>query len=408
MSYSGYALIDSVTGKVSTTFIPTSTEFEMIFKSVQIGYDGFTGALKLYSEQGAVDAIATLKPHASMMGDQTYYFPNGVPVATYLMTMTNAGVMGFDSSVYIDNTNIQTINGVKTFGSFPITPSANPTTAYQVANKAYVDTLAGGLKPHPSVRAVTTTALPACTYTGTPTFTLVADATGVIPAQDGVTLVNGNRLLVKDQADQKQNGIYVVTNIGVNGPAGLEFTLTRADDFNSDSEVTAGNFTYVTEGSTRAGYQYAQTTPSATLDSSNLVFGILYAPLAETLNSVTSAGSSTTNAITVGGITTTKQVIESSIKNLVFSDSPYTVLSTDRHIYCKTAAGAITINLPVATGTGRIISIGKRDNAQGVITIVADTTGTPDLINGQATLVLSDIYDDATIQDCANNEWAIK
>lgn len=33
----------------------------------------------------------------------------------------------------------ETWNGVKTFGSFPITPSAAPTTDYQVANKKYVD-----------------------------------------------------------------------------------------------------------------------------------------------------------------------------------------------------------------------------------------------------------------------------
>jgi lysophospholipase L1-like esterase len=33
----------------------------------------------------------------------------------------------------------QTVNGVKTFGSFPVTPSSAPTTDYQAANKKYVD-----------------------------------------------------------------------------------------------------------------------------------------------------------------------------------------------------------------------------------------------------------------------------
>lgn len=33
----------------------------------------------------------------------------------------------------------QTFAGVKTFSSFPITPSSAPTTDYQVANKKYVD-----------------------------------------------------------------------------------------------------------------------------------------------------------------------------------------------------------------------------------------------------------------------------
>ena len=48
-----------------------------------------------------------------------------------------------DSGVAYDNlallTGNQTIAGVKTFSSFPVTPSSDPTTNYQVANKKYVD-----------------------------------------------------------------------------------------------------------------------------------------------------------------------------------------------------------------------------------------------------------------------------
>lgn len=48
-----------------------------------------------------------------------------------------------DSGVAYDNlvlkTGAQTIAGVKTFSSFPITPSSAPTTDYQVANKKYVN-----------------------------------------------------------------------------------------------------------------------------------------------------------------------------------------------------------------------------------------------------------------------------
>ena len=39
----------------------------------------------------------------------------------------------------------QTVAGVKTFTSFPVTPSSAPTTNYQVANKAYVDGVNPGL-----------------------------------------------------------------------------------------------------------------------------------------------------------------------------------------------------------------------------------------------------------------------
>ena len=40
---------------------------------------------------------------------------------------------------FVDLINNQTIDGIKTFSSFPITPSSAPTTNYQVANKKYVD-----------------------------------------------------------------------------------------------------------------------------------------------------------------------------------------------------------------------------------------------------------------------------
>ena len=40
-------------------------------------------------------------------------------------------------------TGVQAITGVKTFSSFPITPSANPVADYEVANKKYVDNIAG-------------------------------------------------------------------------------------------------------------------------------------------------------------------------------------------------------------------------------------------------------------------------
>lgn len=43
-----------------------------------------------------------------------------------------------DPVAIIDETN-QTITGVKTFASFPVTPSSAPTTDYQMANKKYAD-----------------------------------------------------------------------------------------------------------------------------------------------------------------------------------------------------------------------------------------------------------------------------
>lgn len=54
----------------------------------------------------------------------------------------NLGGSG-DDSTNVKLTGDQTIDGIKTFTSFPITPSSNPTNDYQVANKKYVDSKIG-------------------------------------------------------------------------------------------------------------------------------------------------------------------------------------------------------------------------------------------------------------------------
>lgn len=47
--------------------------------------------------------------------------------------------LGASLANVVQMTGTQTVAGVKTFTSFPVTTSADPTTAYQVANKGYVD-----------------------------------------------------------------------------------------------------------------------------------------------------------------------------------------------------------------------------------------------------------------------------
>ena len=48
-------------------------------------------------------------------------------------------IIATGGSSFVDLTTDQTIDGIKTFTSFPVTPSSAPTTNFQVANKQYVD-----------------------------------------------------------------------------------------------------------------------------------------------------------------------------------------------------------------------------------------------------------------------------
>jgi len=66
-----------------------------------------------------------------------------------VVQLTSAGVLKLPSTVVLI-TGDQTIAGVKTFSSFPVTPSEAPTTDYQVANKKYVDDQVAGITAVPA------------------------------------------------------------------------------------------------------------------------------------------------------------------------------------------------------------------------------------------------------------------
>lgn len=104
-----------------------------------------------------------------------------------------------------------------------------------------------------AVRAVAIAALPAATYvngTAGVGATLTATANGALPAQDGITLVVADRVLVASQAAAPQNGIYVVTAVG---DASNPWVLTRATDADSAAEVVYEALVPVTAGTVNAG-----------------------------------------------------------------------------------------------------------------------------------------------------------
>lgn len=103
---------------------------------------------------------------------------------------------------------------------------AEPTQGTDAATKAYVDASRLGLDVKDSVRVATTGSI---TLSGTQTV-------------DGVALVVGDRVLVKNQSVAADNGIYVVASGG----------WTRAGDFNSSENVNSGAFTFVEDGTTNA------------------------------------------------------------------------------------------------------------------------------------------------------------
>jgi len=81
---------------------------------------------------------------------------------------------------------------------------------------------------------------------------------------DGITLVTGDRILLKDQTDGSENGIYTVNASGA---------PTRATDFDTDAEVTGGQRVWVQEGTIQRNMPYVLTnTGTIIIDTTDLVF----------------------------------------------------------------------------------------------------------------------------------------
>lgn len=134
-----------------------------------------------------------------------------------------------------------------------ITGVTDPTADQDAATKGYVDSKLEGLSPKESVRVATASALSGSVTAAATTLTISAAGLTI----DGETVENDDRILVKDQSDAKENGIYVASGIG-----GSEVVLTRAEDFDSKADVI-GAYVFATDGSANAGKGFVLTSPDS-------------------------------------------------------------------------------------------------------------------------------------------------
>ena len=131
---------------------------------------------------------------------------------------------------------------------------ATPTTDGHAATKGYVDAARQGLDVKASVRVASVAPVAIAT---------ALEAGDVI---DGVTLVAGDRVLLKDQSTASENGIYVAVASGAGA-------ASRADDADTSGKVTTGMFTFVAEGTINADNGFVLTTNDAiTLGTTGLTF----------------------------------------------------------------------------------------------------------------------------------------
>ena len=170
-----------------------------------------TATLASVDGSANVSAALTLATVNSNVGTFTKVTVNakGLVTAATAATLADLGATSADFSM----------NGYK------ITNLADPVSDQDAATKYYVDSVAQGLDVKASVVAATTANI---TLSGAQTI-------------DGVSIVAGDRVLVKNQTNQADNGIYVAAS----------GAWARSADANAWAELVSA-YTFVESGSTYA------------------------------------------------------------------------------------------------------------------------------------------------------------
>ena len=234
-----------------------------------------------------------------------------------------------------------------------LTINGTPSNSTHAATKGYVDSVAEGLHIHAAADAATT---------GNIDLSTDLENGDVL---DGVTLATGNRVLVKNQTNAAQNGIYVVQASGA---------AVRATDFDAPAEVDGGDFIFVTGGTVNDNTGWVQTsTGVVTIGTDPIVFtqfsgaGTYLAGNGLTLTGNTfSINTGTTVDLSTAQTLSNKTLAAPSVSGLYLSDSGFVVEGTandhettvtftdptaDRTITFQDGTGTVAFTSDIITST---------------------------------------------------------
>ena len=338
------------------------------------------------------DATSSNKGVASF--DSTDFTVTSGAVAVNAITLgsssLNPGATTTDiaglTSLVVDNVSVDGSTITSTSGDLTLTATsgdidvnsnkivnvATPTDDNDAANKAYVDGVVNGLDVKESVVAATTSNLSATYNNGAGTLT--ASSNGALSI-DGVTPSQGDRILVKDQSNAIQNGIYTVTTVG---DGSTQFVLTRSPDADTAAELTGGTFFFVESGSNNADNGYVAThNGTPTFGSTSITFSQFSgagqisagAALSKTGNQLdvevddstieisgdalrVKADGIGTNELATNAVTTIK-ITDGDVTNAKLANSTFTITGSD----ASSDAVALGETLTIANGEGIVTTM---------------------------------------------------
>ena len=307
-----------VTGVISSTThidMPDSANIKLgTGDDLQLYHDGTNsyitnseGALKLATETSGIAVTighstseTTVADNLTVAGDAAVTGTLGVTGATTVAAITASGTATLNGNVVLGNAagsdtvtaanvtthtgqynldNLRldgnTISSTDSNGNITLSPHGTGTvtvpSSYKdrsgfgsnsLATKEYVDAVKTGLDVKSSCTMATTADL-SYTYSNGSSgvgATLTASGNGAVTIDGIATATANQRILVKDQDDAEENGIYYVsTASGVSAT----LVLTRTTDADTATEFNGGAFTFVEQGTTNADSGWVMTQDSA-------------------------------------------------------------------------------------------------------------------------------------------------
>ena len=286
--------------------IGTGTDMTMYHDGTNSYITNATGAMKIATETSGVAVTighttseTTIADNLTTTGNTSVGGTLGVTGATTVAAITASGTATLNGNVVLGNggSDTQTTTGVTTHtGQYNIdslrldgaeisTESSNTDitldphgtgtvvvpSGYKdrsgfgstsLATKEYVDAVKTGLDPKDSAVMATTANLSYTYANGTAGVgaTLTNGSNGAVTIDGIATATANQRVLVKDQSDAEENGIYYVSTVSGSGTA---LVLTRATDADTATELNGGAHIWIEQGSTNADSGWVCTNDSA-------------------------------------------------------------------------------------------------------------------------------------------------
>ena len=209
------------------------------------------------------------------------------------------------------------------------TMAGDPTSALHIATKQYVDGLLAGLAKRSNVRVATTANI------------TIATALNNGDSIDGVTLADGDKVLVKSQSSAEQNGIYVVAS----SPA--------RDSLFDTYDEHVGALIHVEEGSTNGDKLFHCTSNAGgTLDTTAITFANIVPGSGGTVTSVATAGLASGGTITGSGTITVSINGQSGLSASPVAADEFAIYDADATTHKKITTTEL-FGSDVLTGTAR-------------------------------------------------------